>query len=99
VFYEPLPSTRTQLDLAQKGGADILTDILDEALASQFGQNITVTPSIGRMLMFTSGRENIHFVEPVSKGTRYALTIAFSCNPEHELDLEEFLSTRLPFLS
>lgn len=43
--------------------------------------NYTVEPKMGRVLMFTSGAENEHFVERVSEGKRYALTVAFTCDP------------------
>ncbi|ELW68177.1 hypothetical protein TREES_T100007376, partial [Tupaia chinensis] len=39
--------------------------------------------SIGRLSFFTSGSENLHRVEEVRWGTRYAMTIAFTCNPDH----------------
>lgn len=32
--------------------------------------------------MFTSGSENLHAVEKVQSGIRYALTISFTCNPD-----------------
>lgn len=37
----------------------------------------------GRVSFFTSGSENLHRVEKVRWGTRYAVTIAFTCNPDH----------------
>lgn len=37
----------------------------------------------GRVSFFTSGSENLHRVEKVHWGTRYAVTIAFTCNPDH----------------
>lgn len=37
----------------------------------------------GRVSFFTSGSENLHRVEKVHWGTRYAITIAFTCNPDH----------------
>ncbi|XP_037522755.1 2-oxoglutarate and iron-dependent oxygenase domain-containing protein 3 [Rhipicephalus sanguineus] len=43
--------------------------------------NATVEPKKGRVLAFTSGSENPHFVEKVDKGIRYALTVSFSCDP------------------
>lgn len=43
--------------------------------------NATVEPRKGRVLAFTSGSENPHFVEKVDKGVRYALTVSFSCDP------------------
>ncbi|XP_015126153.1 2-oxoglutarate and iron-dependent oxygenase domain-containing protein 3 [Diachasma alloeum] len=44
--------------------------------------NSTVEPRKGRVLMFTSGSENLHAVERVTSGTRYALTVSFTCNTE-----------------
>lgn len=38
---------------------------------------------LGRVSFFTSGSENLHRVEKVHWGTRYAITIAFTCNPDH----------------
>lgn len=32
--------------------------------------------------MFTSGSENLHFVEKVTSGERYALTVSFTCDIE-----------------
>lgn len=42
--------------------------------------NSTIEPRKGRILMFTSGKENLHAVEKVKSGTRYALTVSFTCN-------------------
>lgn len=41
--------------------------------------NHTVEPRTGRLSFFTSGSENLHFVEKVTKGTRFAITISFTC--------------------
>ncbi|XP_061935631.1 2-oxoglutarate and iron-dependent oxygenase domain-containing protein 3 isoform X4 [Apis cerana] len=41
-----------------------------------------IEPRKGRLSMFTSGSENLHAVEKVQSGTRYALTISFTCNPD-----------------
>lgn len=35
--------------------------------------------------MFTSGAENLHYVEKVTQGTRFALTIAFTCDEKHAI--------------
>ncbi|XP_029815927.1 2-oxoglutarate and iron-dependent oxygenase domain-containing protein 3 [Manacus vitellinus] len=45
--------------------------------------NKTVEPRAGRVSFFTSGSENLHRVEKVLWGTRFAITISFTCNPEH----------------
>lgn len=42
--------------------------------------NSTIDPKEGRVSVFTSGPENRHRVEPVSGGTRYALTMGFTCD-------------------
>ncbi|XP_042304064.1 2-oxoglutarate and iron-dependent oxygenase domain-containing protein 3 isoform X2 [Sceloporus undulatus] len=47
------------------------------------GANRTVEPRAGRVSFFTSGSENLHHVEKVQWGTRYAITISFTCNPDH----------------
>jgi len=49
---------------------------IDEALRA----NRTVEPKEGRVSAFTSGIENKHYVEPVTGGTRYALTMGFTCD-------------------
>ena len=45
------------------------------------------------MSAFTAGWENPHQVEPVTEGTRFALTVAFTCDesqaiadPEHRTE-------------
>ncbi|XP_038597835.1 2-oxoglutarate and iron-dependent oxygenase domain-containing protein 3 [Tachyglossus aculeatus] len=47
------------------------------------GANRTVEPRAGRISFFTSGSENLHRVEKVRWGTRFAITISFTCNPDH----------------
>ena len=44
--------------------------------------NTTVEPRKGRVSMFTSGSENLHAVEKVTSGTRYALTVSFTCDKQ-----------------
>lgn len=43
--------------------------------------NRTVEPRLGRISFFTSGSENLHFVERLVDGVRYAITISFTCDP------------------
>ncbi|XP_041473402.1 2-oxoglutarate and iron-dependent oxygenase domain-containing protein 3-like isoform X1 [Lytechinus variegatus] len=47
--------------------------------------NSTVEPKLGRLSFFTSGSENTHFVEKVSSGTRYAITVSFTCDKKHAI--------------
>ncbi|XP_014386733.1 PREDICTED: 2-oxoglutarate and iron-dependent oxygenase domain-containing protein 3, partial [Myotis brandtii] len=67
-----------------------LSDYLDDFGGGRFvfmeeGANKTVEPRAGRVSFFTSGSENLHRVERVHWGTRYAVTIAFTCNPDHSI--------------
>lgn len=48
--------------------------------------NRTVEPRAGRVSFFSSGSENLHRVEKVAWGTRYAITVSFTCDPDHGID-------------
>lgn len=48
--------------------------------------NSTVEPRKSRLSMFTSGHENLHYVEKVISGTRYAMTISFTCDKQHAIE-------------
>ncbi|CAG2171379.1 unnamed protein product [Oppiella nova] len=43
---------------------------------------IIIEPKLGRLSAFTSGSENEHFVERVTSGTRFAITVSFTCDPK-----------------
>ncbi|KAM3860148.1 2-oxoglutarate and iron-dependent oxygenase domain-containing protein 3 [Diretmus argenteus] len=47
--------------------------------------NRTVEPRAGRISFFSSGSENLHRVEKVTWGTRYAITVSFTCDPAHAI--------------
>ncbi|KAF0025104.1 hypothetical protein F2P81_021985 [Scophthalmus maximus] len=47
--------------------------------------NRTVEPRAGRVTFFSSGSENLHRVEKVAWGTRYAITVSFTCDPAHSI--------------
>ncbi|MCL4142832.1 UNVERIFIED_CONTAM: hypothetical protein GTU68_053989 [Idotea baltica] len=47
--------------------------------------NRTVEPKVGRLSAFTSGSENLHYVEQVTSGTRYAITVSFTCDPSQSI--------------
>ncbi|XP_028845558.1 2-oxoglutarate and iron-dependent oxygenase domain-containing protein 3 [Denticeps clupeoides] len=47
--------------------------------------NRTVEPRAGRVSFFSSASENLHRVEKVTWGTRYAITVSFTCDPEHAI--------------
>lgn len=47
--------------------------------------NRTVEPKSGRLSFFTSGSENLHRVEKVTGGVRYAITVSFTCDKRHAI--------------
>jgi len=51
----------------------------------------TIEPTKGRLSCFTSGSENPHHVEKVDTGTRWAFTIAFTCDAKQKVP--NFLET------
>lgn len=48
--------------------------------------NRTIEPRRGRVSMFTSGKENLHYVEKVKSGIRYAMTISFTCDKHYAIE-------------
>ncbi|KAK3712194.1 hypothetical protein QZH41_006453 [Actinostola sp. cb2023] len=62
-----------------------LTDFAKNFTGGRFifvdkNSNHTIEPRTGRLSFFTSGSENVHYVEKVTKGTRFAITISFTCD-------------------
>ncbi|XP_071632561.1 2-oxoglutarate and iron-dependent oxygenase domain-containing protein 3 [Temnothorax longispinosus] len=55
--------------------------------------NATVEPRKGRVSIFTSGSENLHLVEKVKSGTRYALTVSFTCDKNAAISDLRFTET------
>ena len=52
---------------------------------NNINKTIAIEPKLGRLSAFTSGSENPHFVEKVTKGTRYAITVSFTCDPKYSI--------------
>ncbi|XP_034833408.1 2-oxoglutarate and iron-dependent oxygenase domain-containing protein 3-like [Maniola hyperantus] len=50
------------------------------------GFNSTIEPRKARLSMFTSGAENSHYVEKVTSGVRYAMTIPFTCDKKFAIE-------------
>lgn len=51
-----------------------------EGIDNKPTKNVTIEPRKGRVAIFSSGAENPHFVERVSSGIRYAITVSFTCD-------------------
>jgi predicted 2-oxoglutarate/Fe(II)-dependent dioxygenase YbiX len=47
----------------------------------------TVEPKAGRVVIFTSGQENPHFVDRVTSGQRYVLAFWFTCDPNRKFEI------------
>uniref|UniRef100_A0A182QJZ8 Prolyl 4-hydroxylase alpha subunit domain-containing protein n=1 Tax=Anopheles farauti TaxID=69004 RepID=A0A182QJZ8_9DIPT len=47
--------------------------------------NVYIEPRRARVSGFTSGGENMHHVEQVASGVRYAITISFTCDREYAM--------------
>lgn len=58
---------------------------VDENKADNKTLYSSIEPKKGRVSVFTSGAENLHYVEKVTEGTRYAITISFTCNKKFEI--------------
>ena len=48
-----------------------------------------VSPKPGRLVLFSSGAEHPHHVEQVTRGTRLAVTIAYTC--DERAAIQDFL--------
>lgn len=53
-----------------------------------------VSPKPGRLVLFSSGHEHPHHVTEVTGGTRFAVTIAFTC--DERAALTDFLERASP---
>jgi predicted 2-oxoglutarate/Fe(II)-dependent dioxygenase YbiX len=48
---------------------------------------LIVEPRAGRAVIFTSGPENNHRVERVTKGERFVLSFWFTCDPQKQFEI------------
>ncbi|XP_065358231.1 2-oxoglutarate and iron-dependent oxygenase domain-containing protein 3-like [Calliphora vicina] len=65
----------TTLNKDFKGGRFIFVDGIDKNRTTS-----AIEPKKGRVSAFTSGFENRHHVEKVTEGSRFAITISFTCD-------------------
>ncbi len=47
----------------------------------------TVEPKRGRVAIFSSGSENMHYVERVLSGKRYVLAFWFTCDEDRKMEI------------
>ena len=50
----------------------------------------TVEPMSGRLVLFTSGSENLHQVKRVTRGTRFVMSMWFTCNKNKEFNPDHY---------
>lgn len=55
--------------------------------------NHTIHPRAGRLLMFSSGMENLHEVMPVTSGERFVMSMWFTCDKRYQF--HDFLNGKL----
>ena len=89
----PIPYTSPHVDLySYQATAPHVTAVLYLAGLAAGGElsiqgRGTVTPSQGGLVVFTSGEENTHSVGEVIKGTRFGVTMFWSCDKELGIEL------------
>ena len=44
-------------------------------------------PTLGKLIIFTGGKENVHWVDGVTDGVRVAITLFWTCDTDYEIDL------------
>jgi hypothetical protein len=95
-IYQPPRSNSKQQNKQDTDGreeGDSNTDlVIDGSLDFEFGENgqtilknqtaHLVEPAAGRLVIFSSGQENLHQVRQVHRGTRYVMSMWFTCNPD-----------------
>lgn len=69
-------------------------------LDAKGNDSVVIEPKTGRLNLFTSGYENVHRVNKVTKGTRLAMTLAFTCQNEDKsnpmaIDLKQVMQKNL----
>ena len=74
----------SQHDVDVKGGETGIADVVTDASAKLHTPEIVraglrVEPSIGRLLVFSAGVENMHEMLRVTHGTRIAMQMWFAC--------------------
>jgi len=67
------------------GGQFVFHNDYGNLHASDSEDELIIEPAIGRLNVFTSGDENVHHVERITAGQRFALTIAFTCNDQEAI--------------
>lgn len=65
------------------GGKFIITDVENKKR-----KNVIIEPKGGRVLVYSSGSENTHFIENIVSGHLSFLSLSFTCDKEAVLSLK-----------
>jgi hypothetical protein len=84
--YTALLYLSTQDDEFTGGEFAFIDGIDEQASSGEHEVDALVRPVKGRLSLFTSGSENVHYVRPVLSGVRRALTIAFTCDASKSVE-------------
>ena len=52
-----------------------------------FDDGTIIVPTLGKLIIFTGGAENVHWVEKVTGGLRVAITLFWTCDTEYQIDI------------
>ena len=66
---------------------DSKEDMLQLATPTAEDNELTVEPRAGRVVIFTAGHENTHYVERVTSGQRFVLSFWFTCDAQREFEI------------
>ena len=53
----------------------------------QFDDGTTVVPTPGKLVIFTGGAENVHWLDRVTAGLREAITLFWTCDTDYQIEL------------
>lgn len=93
VWNDPAPEGADGADGADgsAGGADVEDAASISEARRKIGRVLTrYGPTKGAAVIFSSGWENMHEVEPLTSGTRYAVPCFFTTEPVHEMAYDTF---------
>lgn len=62
-------------------------DMTNLATPTDADVQLEVEPKAGRVVIFTAGHENTHYVERVTSGQRFVLSFWFTCNPQRQFEI------------
>ena len=78
---------RPEFDLFEHSNLSGSPDMANLATPTDEDVQLEVEPRAGRVVIFTAGHENTHYVERVTSGQRFVLSFWFTCDPKREFEI------------